>query len=207
MRAPDNPQFTRRLRGCPVPGTGVRTRPRESTSVRKQHTARGRWICSSAAVRPHLEVFRSGRDPAMPAHQLHASPLLPPPAVPPVTAPNPRPTDSPPPPVTAAVCTTVCAAGVLAGWLLSGSPASLPFFVVAYLAGGAWPAASAVPGLLRGRLGVDLLMILAALGAAVLGDWVEGAVLLFLFSLSGTLEAYATYRTAHSIESLMHLRP
>lgn len=50
-------------------------------------------------------------------------------------------------------------------------------------------------------------MVAAALGAAILGDWVEGAVLLFLFSLSGTLEAFATYRTNRSIESLVQLRP
>jgi hypothetical protein len=50
-------------------------------------------------------------------------------------------------------------------------------------------------------------MLLAAAGAALIGDWLEGAVLLFLFSLSGTLEAFATYRTARSIESLIALRP
>lgn len=50
-------------------------------------------------------------------------------------------------------------------------------------------------------------MVAAAIGAAILGDWVEGAILLFLFSLSGTLEAFATYRTNRSIESLVQLRP
>jgi Cd2+/Zn2+-exporting ATPase len=50
-------------------------------------------------------------------------------------------------------------------------------------------------------------MILAAAGAAVLGDWGEGAVLLFLFSLSGTLEAYALYRTTRSVDALVRLRP
>jgi Cd2+/Zn2+-exporting ATPase len=61
--------------------------------------------------------------------------------------------------------------------------------------------------LLRLQLGVDLLMILAALGAAIIGDWIEGASLLFLFSLSGTLEAYAMYRTHRSIAALVRLRP
>jgi Cd2+/Zn2+-exporting ATPase len=67
--------------------------------------------------------------------------------------------------------------------------------------------AIAVRELRRLRLSVDLLMILAAAGAAVLGDWGEGAVLLFLFSLSGTLEAYAMYRTTRSIDALVKLRP
>ena len=57
------------------------------------------------------------------------------------------------------------------------------------------------------KLNVDTLMVAAAMGAALLGDWGEGAILLFLFSLSGTLEAFATYRTNHSIESLILLRP
>jgi Cd2+/Zn2+-exporting ATPase len=68
-------------------------------------------------------------------------------------------------------------------------------------------ALTAVAELRRWRLSVDLLMILAAAGAAVLGDWGEGAVLLFLFSLSGTLEAYAMYRTTRSIDALIKLRP
>ena len=59
----------------------------------------------------------------------------------------------------------------------------------------------------EGKLNVDTLMVAAALGAALLGDWGEGAILLFLFSLSGTLEAFATYRTNRSIESLILLRP
>jgi len=50
-------------------------------------------------------------------------------------------------------------------------------------------------------------MIIAAVGAAIIGDWIEGVVLLFLFSLSGTLEAFAIYRTNRSIESLVQLRP
>lgn len=59
----------------------------------------------------------------------------------------------------------------------------------------------------EGQLNVDLLMILAAIGAAAIGDWIEGVVLLFLFSLSGTLEAFAMCRTTRSIESLIQLRP
>src|SRR5262249_48096551 len=78
---------------------------------------------------------------------------------------------------------------------------------LAYLAGGAGPTLSAIALLRERQLGVDLLMIVAALGAAWIGNWAEGAVLLFLFSLSGTLEAYATYRTTRSIESLIQLRP
>ena len=80
-------------------------------------------------------------------------------------------------------------------------------YVLSYLAGGTMTTVTAVTELARLRLTVDLLMILAAAGAAVLGDWGEGAVLLFLFSLSNTLEAYAMYRTTRSIDALIRLRP
>jgi len=54
---------------------------------------------------------------------------------------------------------------------------------------------------------VDLLMVLAALGAAVVNAPFEGAMLLFLFSLSNVLQAYAIDRTRKAIKSLMKLRP
>lgn len=111
------------------------------------------------------------------------------------------------PPRTAAVLTTVCAAATLSGWWLGPSNQSVYAFGVAYLAGGAGPAVAMITALHERQISVDFLMILAALGAAVIGDATEGAILLFLFSLSGTLEAYAMYRTTHSIEALIRLRP
>jgi Cd2+/Zn2+-exporting ATPase len=117
------------------------------------------------------------------------------------------------PPIAGVVATALCAALGIAAAALKHSGASttsLPYvaaIVVAYLAGGFGPARHAVEALLRGQLNVDLLMIVAALGAALIGDALEGVVLLFLFSLSGTLEAFANYRTARSIESLVKLRP
>jgi Cd2+/Zn2+-exporting ATPase len=81
------------------------------------------------------------------------------------------------------------------------------FFGLAYLAGG-WRATwEALKALVRGRLEVDFLMITAASGAAYLGHWAEGAVLLFLFSLGNTLEAFAFGKTRRSIQALINLRP
>jgi cation transport ATPase len=56
-------------------------------------------------------------------------------------------------------------------------------------------------------LNIDLLMIVAAIAAAVIGTAVEGAVLLTLFSLSTTLEERAMGRAQRAIEALMALRP
>ncbi|MCC6945917.1 MAG: cadmium-translocating P-type ATPase [Thermomicrobiales bacterium] len=80
-------------------------------------------------------------------------------------------------------------------------------FAGAYLAGGTFAAIAAVTDLLRGRVNVDLLMVVAALGAAIVGHWSEGAVLLGLFSLSTALEQYALGRTHRAVRSLMDLAP
>lgn len=111
------------------------------------------------------------------------------------------------PPIAGAFLTGICAATGVAGWLCASHPVALPLNLMAYLAGGVVPSMSAGRSLASGRLNVDLLMIVAAIGAAVLDDWSEGVVLLFLFSLSGTLESYAMFRTTQSIQSLMKLRP
>lgn len=110
-----------------------------------------------------------------------------------------------------AVSTAACAVLMVSGWLTSRLLPSAGFstalFVVAYAAGG-WDATRRAVGALRRReLDVDLLMILAAAGAAVVDHWLEGAILLFLFSLGNTLEEYAFHRTRRSIRSLVALRP
>jgi len=115
-------------------------------------------------------------------------------------------------PYRSAVATGLCAvsgiSAALIKWLAPGQPeVAIAVWMVCYLAGGLRPLAESLSNLLERKLTVDTLMVVAALGAAVLGDWLEGGVLLFLFSLSGTLEAYATYRTNRSIESLIQLRP
>src|SRR5260221_10864128 len=50
-------------------------------------------------------------------------------------------------------------------------------------------------------------MVLAAAGAAIVNQWHEGAILLFLFSLSNVLQAYAMDRSRNAIRALLKLRP
>lgn len=96
-------------------------------------------------------------------------------------------------------------AGDLARWW--PAPFSLPLYLVAYAAGGYQATRRALRDLRTGSLNVDLLMVLAAAGAAAVGERPEGAVLLFLFSLSNTLEAFVLGRTRHAIQALMDLTP
>ena len=84
---------------------------------------------------------------------------------------------------------------------------SLMAFLISFVAGGMQVSAHAVEDLRSGRVTIDLLMILAAVGAAAIGDWAEGAVLLFLFSLSHALEHFILGRTRHAIRALMQLTP
>ena len=81
------------------------------------------------------------------------------------------------------------------------------FFLAAYLAGGWHGTIHGARSLLRGTVDVDLLMILAALGAAYVHHAFEGAMLLFLFSLSHALQEMAIEKSRSAITALMKLRP
>ncbi len=116
------------------------------------------------------------------------------------------------PPLGSAIETLACAFFGIAGWLVSiflpnAGPWAVVLWIIAYLAGGFRPTIQAIADLRFRHLRVDALMVVAAIGAAALGDWKEGVILLFLFSLSDTLEEFAMYRTNRSIESLIQLRP
>lgn len=91
----------------------------------------------------------------------------------------------------------------------TGAPeaAVMALNIVSYLAGGFFGAKTALESLREGEIDVDLLMVLAALGAAVVGEWHEGAILLFLFSLSNVLQDYAIGRSRRAISSLFTLYP
>ena len=110
-----------------------------------------------------------------------------------------------------AVTTIVCAVFVLAGWLASGhgaKEASAALYLVAYAVGGYRQAIEGVTKLYQEReLEVDLLMVVAAVGAAAIGAWGDGALLILIFALSGTLEGYASARTKRDIHALMALHP
>ena len=114
----------------------------------------------------------------------------------------------------AAVCGVLLLLGAFAlhlgwlGWALLLLPA-------AYVIGGYESAREGLTTLFKEKeLDVDLLMIVAALGAAGLGLWqreyhliIDGAILILIFAISGALEGYAMRRTERSIRSLMSLTP
>ena len=108
-----------------------------------------------------------------------------------------------------ALCMVLTFVFMMTGWITAkfGVAWHDAFYVGAYLAGGYFGVRAGLASLRQWTIDVDLLMVLAALGAAVVNAPFEGAMLLFLFSLSNVLQAYAIDRTRKAIKSLMKLRP
>src|SRR5690606_1258673 len=106
-----------------------------------------------------------------------------------------------------AVALVALLAGVAARSL--GAPSWLVTLlaVTAYAAGGYFGLREGLASLRELEINVDLLMLLAAGGAALIGSWPEGATLLFLFSLSNVLQSYALGRSRQAIRKLLDLRP
>ena len=110
------------------------------------------------------------------------------------------------------VFVALCGIALLTGWLLetfSDVPAWIAqsLFIAAYFFGGWFTFIEAIANLRLRRFEIDTLMLVAAIGAAALGEWAEGALLLFLFSLGHSLEAYAMGRAKRAIEALADLAP
>ncbi|MFI9112474.1 heavy metal translocating P-type ATPase [Streptomyces venezuelae] len=82
-----------------------------------------------------------------------------------------------------------------------------PLFAATYVTGGWEPGWEGLKALKDRTLDVDLLMVVAALGAAAIGQVLDGALLIVIFATSGALEAVATARTADSVRGLLDLAP
>ncbi|NER84282.1 MAG: heavy metal translocating P-type ATPase, partial [Leptolyngbya sp. SIO1D8] len=117
-----------------------------------------------------------------------------------------------------AIAAATCGLLTLLGWLALGSNwvgIGIWILLTAYIIGGFDSAREGLTTLWQEQeLDVDLLMIVAALGAAILGLWqqeyyllVDGAVLILIFATSGALEGIAMHRTERNIRSLMQLTP
>ncbi len=107
----------------------------------------------------------------------------------------------------ALIAAVLFAAGLLLRGVGGPGWATGPVFAACYLAGGWQPALAGWRALRGGTLDVDLLMIVAAVGAAAIGQVVDGGLLIVIFATSGAQEAYATKRTADSVRALLTLAP
>lgn len=106
----------------------------------------------------------------------------------------------------------LCGVFLLVGWSTEtfaelNAWISLGCYVAAYIFGSYYTVSEAIEKLRAGKFEIDFLMIVAAAGAASLGAWAEGALLLFLFSIGHALEGYAMGRAKRAIEALSELAP
>ncbi len=110
-----------------------------------------------------------------------------------------------------AALTAACVVFIAAAWLAERSGTmglAIPLYVAGFATGGYHSARQGLETLIKEKdLDVDLLMVVAALGAASIGYWVDGAMLILIFAFSGTLEEYAMRRTGKDIAALMRLSP
>lgn len=109
-------------------------------------------------------------------------------------------------PLLSAITLLMVIMGGLLRWQNYGGAANFAY-TVAYLAGGYFGVVDGYQTLRERRLDVNFLMIAAAMGAALVGEAPEGATLLFLFSLSNTLQNYALARSRRAVRALMALQP
>ncbi|WP_052455571.1 heavy metal translocating P-type ATPase [Bhargavaea cecembensis] len=100
---------------------------------------------------------------------------------------------------------------IVTAWFLGRSDyptVSAILFISAFVIGGYAKAKEGITETIEDRqLNVEILMILAAIGSAAIGYWTEGAVLIFIFAVSGALESYTTEKSSKEISSLMDLKP
>ncbi len=100
---------------------------------------------------------------------------------------------------------------IFGGWMFTKeeiNPASITLYVLAFIIGGFAKAKEGIEETFKEKeLNVEMLMILAALGSAIIGYWTEGAILIFIFALSGALETYTMNRSNKEISSLMEMQP
>ncbi|MBD7946204.1 cadmium-translocating P-type ATPase [Psychrobacillus sp. Sa2BUA9] len=100
---------------------------------------------------------------------------------------------------------------ILIAWFIGKSgfeTVSIVFYVLAFIIGGFAKAKEGIEATIEEKeLNVEMLMIFAAIGSSIIGYWTEGAILIFIFAVSGALETYTMNKSRKEISSLMELQP
>ncbi|GGA46128.1 heavy metal translocating P-type ATPase [Psychrobacillus lasiicapitis] len=97
---------------------------------------------------------------------------------------------------------------ILIAWLVGNETSSIILYILAFVIGGFAKAKEGMEATIRDKeLNVEMLMILAAIGSSIIGYWTEGAILIFIFAVSGALETYTMNKSDKEISSLMELQP
>lgn len=100
---------------------------------------------------------------------------------------------------------------ILIAWLIGkggDETLSITFYIIAFLIGGFAKAKEGIEETIAEKqLNVEMLMVFAAIGSAIIGYWAEGAILIFIFAISGALETYTLNKSHKEISALMEMQP
>ncbi|MFZ2175374.1 MAG: heavy metal translocating P-type ATPase, partial [Rhodococcus sp. (in: high G+C Gram-positive bacteria)] len=107
----------------------------------------------------------------------------------------------------AAIAGVLLVAALIVGWTDGPRPVELTLEALALIVGGYTFVPATLKRLVKGRIGVGTLMTIAAVGAVLLGEVGEAAMLAFLFAISEGLEEYAVTRTRRGLRALLSLVP
>lgn len=109
------------------------------------------------------------------------------------------------------IAAAICGILILTGWLLEFAnlhTIAISLYVMSFIIGGYAKAKEGIEETIENKeLNVEMLMIFAAIGSAIIGYWTEGAILIFIFAVSGALETYTMNKSYKEISSLMNLQP
>jgi len=110
--------------------------------------------------------------------------------------------------ILAITCSVCWVFGFIFDKFIGNESIGIAFFVFAYLTGGFLKTKESVTALVKEKdFSVDFLMMIAAVGAAIIGYWEEGAMLIAIFAVSGALETYTSNKSHKEISALMDLQP
>ena len=96
---------------------------------------------------------------------------------------------------------------ILAGWLFTKNDVinvGITCYILAYIVGGYAKAKEGIEDTIEEKeLNVEMLMLFAAIGAAIIGYWAEGAILIFIFALSGAMESYTLSKSQKKFQHFL----
>ncbi|MEZ7173338.1 heavy metal translocating P-type ATPase [Sporosarcina sp. OR05] len=100
---------------------------------------------------------------------------------------------------------------IVSAWLIGkdgNESLSIALYIIAFLIGGFAKAKEGIEETIADKqLNVEMLMVFAAIGSAIIGYWAEGAILIFIFAVSGALETYTLNKSHKEISALMNMQP
>ncbi len=100
---------------------------------------------------------------------------------------------------------------IIIAWILGKNgfeQPSVTMYIIAFIIGGFAKAKEGIEETIANKeLNVEMLMVFAAIGSGLIGYWAEGAILIFIFAISGAMETFTLNKSHQEISALMEMQP